>query len=96
MGTRRVIVIDVTGLQVVDVETVDAVARAALVIRRSGADARVAGAGLELAGLLRLCGLADALGLEPGREPEHREEAGGVQEERDPADPAAIGLEDLE
>jgi len=93
---RRVIVIDVTGLEVVDLETVDAVARAALVIRRSGADARVAGAGLQLAGLLRLCGLADALGLEPRREPEHREEAGGVEEEGDPADPATVGLEDLE
>lgn len=96
MGRRRVVVIDVTGLEGIDLRAVEAVARAALVIRRCGADTRVEGAGLELAGLLRLCGLAEALGLELGRQPEHREVAGGVQEEGDPRDPIAVRLEDLE
>jgi hypothetical protein len=99
--TRRVVVIDVTGLEAVDLETVDALARVALVVRRCGADARVVGAGLALDGLLRLCGLAEALGIdpvavEPGRQPEQREEAGGVQEEGDAGDLRTIGLEDLE
>ena len=85
------VVIDVTGLEGVDLETVDALARAALVTRRRGAHPRVVGAGLELVGLLRLCGLAEALGVdpvavEPGRQPEQREEAGGVQEEGDAGD----------
>lgn len=99
--TRRVVVIDATVLDGVDLETVDALARAALVVRRCGAVPRVAGAGLQLAGLLRLCGLAEALGVDPvaveaGRHAEHREEAAGIEEEGDAGDGGTIGLEDLE
>lgn len=99
--TRRVVVIDATVLDGVDLDTVDALARAALVVRRCGAEPRVAGAGLALAGLLRLCGLAEALGLdavavEAGRHAEHREEAPGVEEEGDAGDRRPIGLEHLE
>lgn len=101
MRSRRVVVIDVTGLEGADLETVDALARAALVARRCGAEPRVVGVGLELAGLLRLCGLAEALGVHPvtvetGRKPEQRKEPGGVQEEGDPGDLRPIRLEDLE
>lgn len=89
-------VIDVTGLEGTNLETVDAIARAALLVRRCGAEARVVGVGLGLGGLLRLCGLAEALGLEAERQPEHREEAGGVEEEGDPGDLRTVRLQDLE
>lgn len=104
MRTPRVVVIDVTGLEGVDLETVDALARASLALRRCGAEPRVVGVGMELAGLLRLCGLAQALGVEAaartiveaGREAEQREEAGGIQEEGDAGDLRTVRLEDLE
>jgi anti-anti-sigma regulatory factor len=91
-----VVVIDATGLDGADLETVDAVARAALLVRCCGGAPRLTGAGPQLARLLRLCGLAELLGVEPERQPEHREEAPGVEEEGDTADLPARGLEDLE
>jgi hypothetical protein len=102
--TPRVVVIDVTGLEGIDLETVDALARASLELRRCGAEPRVVGAGLELAGLLRLCGLAEALGVDAvartvgqaRREPEQWVETTGIQEEGDACDLGAVRLEDLE
>ena len=55
---------------------------------------RFRGVSPELRDLARFCGLAKALGLEAGpalesvREPEEREEPGGVEEERQLDDPA--------
>ena len=49
--------------------------------------ARFCGVSPELRDLARLCGLARALGLELEREPEEREEPGGVEEERQLGDP---------
>jgi hypothetical protein len=42
----------------------------------------------ELVELARFAGLAEALRLEPQRQPEEREERGGVEEERELPDPS--------
>jgi hypothetical protein len=44
---------------------------------------------LALAGLCEVLGVCPPLGLEASWQPEHREEAGGVEEERDSGDPIA-------
>ncbi|MFL5680990.1 MAG: STAS domain-containing protein [Chloroflexota bacterium] len=86
---------DVRALPHPDVCAVDALARLALVARRHGRDIRIHGASDELRSLIDLAGLgsvlvsADELALEAGRQPEQREEPGGVEEERDPGDPLA-------
>jgi hypothetical protein len=49
--------------------------------------ARFRGVSPELRDLASFCGLARALGLELEREPEEREEPGGVEEERQLGDP---------
>ena len=76
--------------------TVDALARARLLARRDGCDLRLADASVELRELLELAGLATTLrcegegsGLEAKGQAEGREEARGVQEERDSGDPVA-------
>jgi len=43
----------------------------------------------ELRSLIAFCGLAEALGIEPGREPEEREQGLGVEEEAELDDPVA-------
>ena len=90
------VVIDATGLEHVDLETVDALTRVALFARRCGREVRLAGAGPELAGLLELTGLAGILGPEALGEPEHREEARGVEEEGDAANEVPGRLHHLE
>lgn len=89
-------ILDAAGLERADLETVDALARLGLVVRRCGSVLRIENAPDDLAELLRLAGLVRALGVQPRRQPEHREEAGGVQEEGDAADPAAGDLHHLE
>ena len=49
--------------------------------------ARFRGVSPELHDLARFCGLAKALGLEGERQPEEREEPGGVEEEGHVGDP---------
>jgi hypothetical protein len=101
-GTRRnplhvhVIGCDVSHLTDPDLETVDELARLQLAAVRRGSRVRLLNATAELRGLLILLGLDDvlgceraALGIEARRQAEHREESGGVQEERNPADPIA-------
>jgi ABC-type transporter Mla MlaB component len=80
---------DVTGLAKPDLETVEALARVGLTARRLGTQIRLRGPSVELLDLLALCGLSVEVVLEGQREPEHREEAGRVEEERDPGDPIA-------
>lgn len=81
-----------------DAVTVDALARLQLTARRLGCRIDVINACPQLEDLLVLVGLRDVvplsreLGLESGREPEHREERGGVEEERDPGDLSAGDL----
>jgi ABC-type transporter Mla MlaB component len=76
-----------------DAVTVEALARVQLTARRLGRRVRFMDATPELRGLLDLMGLDEALpcggasGLEPCGEAEEREQARGVEEERDPGDP---------
>ncbi len=79
-----------------DLAAVELLARLRVAARRSGARLVVRDAPPDLLELLELCGLADVLGLEPRREPEEREQAIGVEEERDAGDPIALELDDLE
>jgi len=81
-----VVVCDVAGVTEPDVVTVEALARLRLTARRYGARLVVTGAGPHLRDLVRLLGLDGAL-PELGRQPEQREQPGGVQEERLGRDP---------
>jgi ABC-type transporter Mla MlaB component len=74
-----------------DLGTVDALARLQLTGRRLGCRVDVRNAPPGLRELLLLVGLGQVVRLwvEAGRQPEEREEALGVQEERDPADSTA-------
>jgi len=76
-----------------DVAFVDALARLELAARRLGWSVRLGETSEELAALLDLAGLAGVVGgsglrLEPGRQPEGREEVGG-EEVVPPDDPPA-------
>ena len=73
-----------------DLAVVDALARFALEERRRGSVFRLADAPADLRELLVLTGLDGVLlGVEPGREPEEREERVGVEEEGELHDPAS-------
>jgi len=67
-----------------DLGTVDALARLQLAGRRLGFEVRLVAPTEELLELLELAGLVEVL-----RQPEEREEALGVEEERELGDPAA-------
>jgi anti-anti-sigma regulatory factor len=69
-------------------ETIDALARLQLAVRRLGSTIRVVDPPPELRELIVLVGLEDVLGVEPRRQPEQREDRVGVEEERDLPDPA--------
>lgn len=94
-GHPDVVVFELGALISPDLRTVDALARARLIARRDGCELFLADAPAELRELLRFAGLEGAVpcvegsGLESRRQPEGREEARGVEEERDPADPPA-------
>jgi hypothetical protein len=92
---RMVVVCDVGGLGRPDLDAIDAVARLALAARRLGCGVRLENASPELRELVAFVGLAEvvpcaiASAIESGGQAEQREEPGGVEEERDPADPVA-------
>jgi anti-anti-sigma regulatory factor len=71
-----------------DASTVDDLARLQLAVRLEGGELRLVGAQPSLLELLDLCGLAEVLRVEAGRQAEEREEPGGVQEEGDLPDGA--------
>jgi hypothetical protein len=92
---------DVRGVEA-DGTTLDTLARIALLCRRLGRRLEIDGASRELEELVLFAGLTEVLpclpdgpkrdlrsGLQPGRQAEQREEAGGIEEERDPCDPIA-------
>ena len=79
---------DVHALVRPDIGTVGALARMALVSRRLGCELGLRRTRQELVELLALTGL-DVLAVEVVGQPEEREEALGVEEERDPGDPIA-------
>jgi hypothetical protein len=80
---------DVAGVTTPDLRTVEALARITLTVRRAGGTVLLRGASVELLDLLAFCGLAVRLSLEAEGDAEEREEASGVQEEGDAADPVA-------
>lgn len=79
---------DVRGVEP-DAVTVDALARLQLAARRVGLEIRVCNASAELRSLVELVGLTEVLRVEPGREPEEREDRLGAEEERELDDPPA-------
>ena len=87
------VVCDVGALVDPDAVAVNALARLQLTARRLGCQVRLRHASLELQDLLAFMGLGDvvrlsaALPLEPRRQTEEREQARGVEEEANPADP---------
>ena len=92
---RMLVVCDVGGIDRPGLEAIDGVARLALAARRLGCGVRLENASPELRDLVAFVGLADVLpcsiasAVESGRQAEQREEPGGVEEERDPANPVA-------
>jgi hypothetical protein len=92
---RMLVVCDVGGLARPDLEAIDAIARLALAARRLGCGVRLEHASPDLRDLVAFAGLAEILPCptdsvaEPARQPEQREEPGGVEEEGDPADSVA-------
>ena len=68
-------------MSTVSLATVEALARLRLAARRTGLDLRLHVFSRELRELIELTGLSEALGVEPGREPEEREQRLGVEEE---------------
>ena len=89
MSTRpaRPVVCNVGGLPP-SIVTLDRLARLRLVAQRTGHDLVLRHASSELVELARFAGLAEALHLEPQRQPEEREERGGVEKERELPDPS--------
>ena len=72
-----------------DLGIVDALARLQLAARRSGYEITVTNVPCDVLELIDLAGLREALGVEPLRQPEEREERLGVEEERELPDAAA-------
>jgi hypothetical protein len=72
-----------------DVAALDALARLTLAARQAGFELRLLHASDDLTCLIELTGLADVLRVEPGRQPEEREQGLGVEEEGQLDDPAA-------
>jgi ABC-type transporter Mla MlaB component len=90
------VICDVGTLVDPDAVTVDALARLQLIARRFGRQVQLRQACRGLQELLTLMGLSDVVPLsaelpllEPRRQAEEREPAGGIEEEADPADPVA-------
>jgi hypothetical protein len=85
-----VILCEVTGFGSPDLGTVGALARLSLEARRLGFELRVAGAPRGLRELIAFAGLDELLSaVEMGGQSEQREQALGVQEERQLTDGAA-------
>ena len=87
--------LDLAPLRRPDAGTIDALARLQLAARRSDGELRLGNATGELVELIGLAGLADVLPVEPGGQPEAREERGSVEKEGELPDPPARELDDL-
>jgi len=72
-----------------DVAAVDALARLQLAARQAGFELRLHHVSAELRCLIDFTGLAAVLRVEPGRQPEEREQGPGVEEEAQLDDPVA-------
>jgi anti-anti-sigma regulatory factor len=86
----HLVVLDLAAIGDADVVTIESLARLQLTVRRAGGWIRFCGAGRELHELVAMMGLTEILrfdtgsGVEARGKAEKREEAGGVEEERDP------------
>jgi|SRR5918995_5635825 ABC-type transporter Mla MlaB component len=86
----HLVVLDLAAIGDVDLVTIESLARLQLTVRRAGGWIRFRRAGQELHELVAMMGLTDILrvdtgsGVEARGKAEEREEAGGVEEERDP------------
>ena len=80
------VVCDVGGLAP-DLAAVDVLARLQLTARRLGVELCLRHASCELLELIAFAGLRDVLRVEPGRQPEEREQRLGVEEEGELGDP---------
>ena len=86
---ENVILCDVAWVARADVHVIDALARLQLAAKRRGRRLVLQNASHDLADLVGLMGLAEALGLEARRQPEQREERLGVEVERELGEPPA-------
>ncbi len=91
----RTIILDCARLQPPNAGTIHKLARLQLLARRHGGSVRLKNPSASLTALIDLCGLAQTLGIETGRQAEEGEEPGGIEEEGDVGDPALGELEDL-
>ena len=73
-----------------DLAAIDRLARIHLGVHRGGGELLLADAAYELVALINFAGLADVLTLEAKRKPEKRKEPGGVEKERELADPPVL------
>jgi hypothetical protein len=73
----------------VDIRTVDALARVQLTARRLGWELRLRCPPRELVELIDLAGLTDVLRVEPVRKPEQREQPVDIEERVQRGDPPA-------
>lgn len=80
------ITLDCSGIRRPDLGLIDQLARLRLLALRHGRELLLENANDALVGLIDLCGLADALRVEPGRKLKERKETLGVEEERDLGD----------
>jgi hypothetical protein len=86
----QLVVLDLGDIADPDAVTIDTLARLQLIVGRLGKRTRFRNACREVQELVAVMGLADVLRVdprsrvEPGGEPEQREQARGVEEERDP------------
>jgi STAS domain len=84
----EIVVCDVAELGA-DAAALDAVARIGLAVRRKGRRLVLRDAAEDLLDLLAFAGVAGALGIEPRRQAEEREQRLGVEEEGELGDPPA-------
>ena len=80
------VVVDCSAFPEPDAEQVEALAHLHLDLRRRSCELRLVNVGPRLLELIEFAGLARVLRIESGREAEQREDAGGVEEERDLGD----------
>jgi hypothetical protein len=88
-GRRPSTIVCDVGTLAPDAATVDVLARLQLAARRLGREVRLRNASGELRDLIAFVGLRDVLRVEPGWEPEEREQPFRVEEERELDDPAS-------
>jgi hypothetical protein len=86
-GLSGVVTLDCAQFAEPRVEVIDYIARLKLGLRRGNGELRLSRVSRELAGLIELAGLADLLGVQVQGQAEQRKQPGGVEKERDLADP---------